>query len=200
VVTTIIVGKKYALIDDEDVSKVNQYVWHLHHNGEKEYAATTITEKDVLGRHSRYNLLMHRLIMDVEKGEYVYLNDGNGLNCTRKNLHKGTRNEGEYNVPHKKSKYKGVSWDNALEKWIGHIRCNGRIIFLGSSDIEEECHEAYQWALNEIHNSRTVYPRNRESQYEGIYWFPQIAKFCGIGPELILVCDEDEDKLHEWIR
>jgi hypothetical protein len=196
-VSLVPVGDKHAIVDDEDLTTVEPYKWHLHPNNGKEYAATSISEKNEHGGSIRTYILMHRLITGAKEGEYVYIQDNNGLNCTRKNLKKGPRNEADY--PHPKSKYKGVSWDKNLKKWIAHIRYEGKVIFLGSSYNEDDCKEAYDWATKQIRLGRPIYPRNRTSKYNNLYWFPQLGKWCGVGNNLHLICGEDEDKLAKEI-
>jgi len=48
------------------------------------------------------------------------------------------------------SKFTGVSWNKNNNKWVSHIRINGKSKYLGSFDNEIEASEAYQKALNEI--------------------------------------------------
>ena len=48
------------------------------------------------------------------------------------------------------SKYIGVCWANRTNKWKSQIRINGKKIFLGYFNIEEDAAEAYQNKLKEI--------------------------------------------------
>lgn len=55
------------------------------------------------------------------------------------------------------SKYRGVCFDKARQKWIAHFKLNGKNKFLGRFDIEEEAYEAYKNKIIE-HNLQEFYP------------------------------------------
>ena len=48
------------------------------------------------------------------------------------------------------SKYKGVSWYKPSQKWVSHIRINGKLFYLGYFNCELLAHQAYQNKLKEI--------------------------------------------------
>jgi hypothetical protein len=50
------------------------------------------------------------------------------------------------------SKYKGVSWNKSLNKWVAQINVDGKQKYLGTFTDEYEAHLAYQKALNEYQN------------------------------------------------
>lgn len=54
----------------------------------------------------------------------------------------------------KTSKYTGVSWYNALNKWKAQIRINGKQKHLGYFNTQKEAAEAYQNALKNINNDK----------------------------------------------
>ena len=50
------------------------------------------------------------------------------------------------------SKYAGVFWDKARNKWTSFIKINNKNIYLGSYKNEQEAAQAYQQELNKINN------------------------------------------------
>jgi len=50
----------------------------------------------------------------------------------------------------KSSNCLGVSWDKEKRKWLSQIRINGKKVFLGRYDKEQDACQAYQNKLNEI--------------------------------------------------
>ena len=67
------------------------------------------------------------------------------------NLQLITQRENAYKTQGKgSSKYKGVSWDKDRNKWVARININGKNIYLGGFNNEEEAHQAYQNKLKTI--------------------------------------------------
>jgi hypothetical protein len=53
------------------------------------------------------------------------------------------------------SKYVGVMWNPKANKWIARIKVNGKNIHLGTFEIEEDAHKAYQKALKQVEETGT---------------------------------------------
>ena len=71
------------------------------------------------------------------------------------------------------SKYTGVCWDKAKNKWLANITINGIPKHLGYFFSEEEAHEAYQNALKIYHDGGDLSfmeIRIPTSQYKGVSW------------------------------
>ena len=97
---------------------------------------------------------VHRLVWESFNGktdlDVLHNIEGNKLDCRLSNLHIGTdrQNHTEYRLSTKKSsKYIGVSWHKATEKWGASIYINHKRRYLGSYNDEIKAHEAYQKAL-----------------------------------------------------
>lgn len=135
---------KFALIDDEDFDKINQYKWHLFNNHDRGLYAR-----------SSGKILMHRMILDLidPKIKIDHINH-DGLDNTRLNLRICTdsQNQQNRNKPKKicTSKYKNVSWKKQNNKWQSYINFNKKRIFLGYFSKEMEAAKAYDNAAKEL--------------------------------------------------
>jgi uncharacterized protein YegP (UPF0339 family)/TATA-box binding protein (TBP) (component of TFIID and TFIIIB) len=76
-------------------------------------------------------------------------------------------------------KYKGVSWDTQSSKWRARIPHKGKTVFLGSFTLEEEAHEAYLKAEEQIEKGTFQIPekKNNSSKYKGVYWESRKSKW-----------------------
>jgi hypothetical protein len=85
--------------------------------------------------------------------------DGDRANNRWTNLRECTPAENHQNrTSHKNSssKYIGVCWHRRDQKWVAHIRINGKRIHLGYFETEESAHQAYCKAKAELHQFNPV--------------------------------------------
>ena len=120
-----------AIVDDEDYEMLNQWNWRVMISKGTAYAIRH--QNNGVGKYA--SVLMHRQIMDPSKGVMVDHRDGNGLNNQRANLriatyHENARNRQGYRH-NKSTKFKGVSWDSARDRWAAYIRIEGKVRNLG---------------------------------------------------------------------
>lgn len=131
-------GGKYALVDDCDFDLVSQWKWYPR-KGKNTYYAQNSTQGQ-----------MHRLIMNAPDGVQVDHKDGNGLNnCRSTNLRLCTNTQNNRNrrpVKGSTSKYKGVHWEKARDRWLAQIKVDGSKINLGRFKNEEDAARAYDKA------------------------------------------------------
>lgn len=122
---------KVALVDDEDYEYLIKYKWYFH-NG---YAVRAFREDK---KHKM--ILMHRFITKTPKGLYTDHIDGNGLNNQKSNLRVVTNQQNIFNqkIKTNSSIYKGVYWNKNAKKWLSQIRFNGKTIYLGLFEKEEQ--------------------------------------------------------------
>jgi hypothetical protein len=130
---------KVALIDDEDYPLVCQFKWYAKKNHCTMYACT-----------GERNTYMHALIA----GKYCDHRNGNGLDNRRCNLRFATFAQNSQNRSgflNRTSKYKGVSFDTARNKWRVEIKANGQDTWIGRYSTEQEAALAYDKAALYYH-------------------------------------------------
>lgn len=133
---------KVAIVDDEDFERLSQYKWHTRRSTETLFYAR---RKPWAGG-DRFDILMHREILQAPKGVWVDHVDGNGLNNTRNNLRLCTVAENSRNQKKqsgKSSQFKGVGWSKHSRKWRAYIRIDGKSVQIGLFTNESEAARAY---------------------------------------------------------
>lgn len=139
---------KYALVDDEDFNRVNQYKWYLLGNG---YAKRIVNGKIIA---------MHRFILNASKGQQI-----DHINCKKldnrksnlrfcnnfQNLQNRSKNRKSI------SKYKGVTWYKNPKKWGSRITFYRKNLFIGLFNNEIEAALAYNDASKKYHG-KFAYP------------------------------------------
>lgn len=126
---------KVAIVDDLDFDQLSQHKWYALRNGRRWYAARVV--------------LMHQEL----NGPRSDHRDGDGLNNVRSNLRSATRRQNAQGFQRKKkgcsSKYRGVSWNAATEKWRVVITVDGTQLYLGTYKDEEEAARTYDAAARQ---------------------------------------------------
>lgn len=126
------------LVDDDDFEELSKLNWQISKSCGISYARN---EKNGIITY------MHRMIMNPEDGMVVDHIDGNGLNNQKSNLRVCTTQQNLWNSRKRSgttsSKYKGVSWHKAKQKWQAQIMANGKAHHLGFFENEEAAAKAY---------------------------------------------------------
>lgn len=137
-----------ALVDEEDVAKLEEFHWHCDDAG---YARTNVW-KD--GRKSAAPR-MHRLVLSgVDSRLHVDHINGNRLDNRKSNLRISTCSENLRNrgpQANNSSGYKGVIFDKARGKWRAEICVEKRRKYLGRFSSPIEAAMAYNKAAIELH-------------------------------------------------
>lgn len=153
--TIVLTQGQVALVDDVDFEALSQFRWCAQWNiYTKSYYAVRVSGSRVGG--IRKLFCMHRVIMgvvDAGRGIQIDHRNHNTLDNRRKNLkptgargnqsNRKGKAQGRYS-----SRYVGVAWYKAKQKWRAQIQLDGKQKFLGFFSIEEDAAAAYQQALN----------------------------------------------------
>ena len=118
------------LIDVDDYEKVKDYYWYQNSSG---YFVTHVDKNKVL--------LLHRFIMNAQKGEIVDHRYHN-LNDNRKSMlrkcESSDNNANRIKTDKNKSGVVGVSWNKNTSKWRASIKKNKKSIYLGEFENIED--------------------------------------------------------------
>lgn len=136
---------KFALVDDEDFERLNQFKWYANKSRQVWYArrAIYVNGKQIM-------LRMHQEIIGKRQGFIADHKDGDGLNNQRTNLRHVTRRQNCQNLHNRSrsSKYPGVYWQRINKKWMARIWIDDKIKYLGLFIDESKAFEAYRQAVN----------------------------------------------------
>jgi len=122
---------KIALVDNDDFEKIKGNGWYVTRYG---YAGKGFYKK----KKETFEL-MHRLIMNLKKGDKKQIDhiNHNKLDNRKCNLRVCTISENKRNTLVQKnnnSGFKGVYWHKKRCKWIAQIQFNKKTIHLGDFD------------------------------------------------------------------
>jgi len=136
---------KSVIVDDDDYEKLSLYRWVVNYYG---YAVRS-AHKDI-GLNA--TLLMHRQLLNPQKGELVDHVNGNKLDNRKSNLRLATIAENQRNrgkQRNNRSGHKGVCLlkdDQRVKKWVAQITVDGKRNRIGYYYTAEEASEAYEIA------------------------------------------------------
>ncbi len=137
------------MVDDKDFESLDAYNWWAFVRKCGVYVCRTDYQNG-----KKRTVAMHRTIMGEPHGMDIDHIDGNPLNNCRSNLRVCTRGEHLRNQKtrggKKASKYKGVVWRAARNKWSANIRLDGVRKQLGCFATEEQAAEAYNIAAKKM--------------------------------------------------
>lgn len=134
------------LVSQEDAHLLERHRWHVRGDG---YVARNPARS---GGHRRgAKVLLHVEIVRPPAGLLVDHVSGDRLDCRRENLRLATTLENGRNrrAHGGTSRFKGVCWNKASEKWQADIRVSGRKIYLGLHENEEDAARAYDAAARQ---------------------------------------------------
>ena len=131
-----------TLVDESDFPQVSRHLWRVA----KGYAVRTTSNGHMLS--------LHREILCPPIGVEVDHQNGDRLDNRRSNLRLATRAQNAKNTPRPASNTsgaKGVTWDNARNRWKVQIRIKGQRIWLGRFTEYSAAIDAYRSAAEAHH-------------------------------------------------
>lgn len=145
---------QYALVDDADFDRLNQWKWFAHKTPHSHtfYAIRTVYLGGGRKNAKRRCVRMHREILDLKSGEQCDHKNRNGLDNRRDNLRKSTASQ---NCANRRatgaSQYRGVSWKKRNSKWCAQVSVNGKYKHIGLFNSERAAALAYAQAAKNIY-------------------------------------------------
>jgi len=147
--TILLTRGHYAIVDDDDYGRLNQYKWYAFRDRNRYWRAVRnkkrINEK-------RGKELMSRRIMNAPIGMVVDHLNGDTLDNRKENLRfcKQSVNTQNQHSTWGLSKFKGVDWDNNRKKWRVRITKEKKVYHIGVYDTEMEAANAYDEKAKEL--------------------------------------------------
>ena len=137
-------GHGYALIDAEDLHLVTGRSWYRctgRRTKTPTFYARTHTDRN-------HYIFMHTLITGFLRVDHE---NGDGLDNRKLNLREATASQNGANSGSRggSSQFKGVSWENRIQRWRAVIRVDGKLYHLGYFHDEMEAAQAYDTAAHE---------------------------------------------------
>ncbi len=140
---------KFAIIDDEDFELVKGYKWSASKASHTFYAITGIYKPDG----TKTTIAMHRLLLDLKKGESCDHINHDGLDNRRCNIRKVSNQQNGMNRLKNKGcscMFKGVCYYKQTKKWKAQIMIDGNPTHLGYFNTSLEGAFAYDKKAKEL--------------------------------------------------
>ena len=136
-----------ALVNNQDYAQLVCYRWRYFRRPAERTGYAVRTEHVPRKR----TVYMHREIMHAPKGIEVDHRNHNGCDNQRRNLRLATKSQQHANrlKQQSSSRYKGVTWHKATEKWRAQIKVHGKKMHLGLFISERKAADAYQQAAKQ---------------------------------------------------
>lgn len=146
--TVSVSNGRVALVDDEDYKWISRFKWHAVLMGRGFYVMRNRRISDGPGPGT---ILLHRAILEAPASFEVDHRNGDGLDNQRKNLRLATSQQNQRafqrKAAGKTSRFRGVCWHKAAEKWSAQLKISRRKIHLGLFSDEEAAARAYDSAV-----------------------------------------------------
>lgn len=135
-------GGLLALIDDEDLSRVEPFTWRIRDDG---YVQRTWMEDG-----KTCHELLHRFVMDVHDEDVIVDHEnGDRWDCQKDNLRVATLSQNAANRPTTAERaWKGIYPHG--NRWKARIKREGQNVYLGSFQTPQEAAYAYDAAAKRL--------------------------------------------------
>lgn len=131
---------KFTMLDDEDAARLEEMGVSL----------SSTNSGYVQFHYQGKTRVLHRFILQPQKGFVVDHIDGDRLNNCRGNLRECTQSQNNANVRKYKNKYKGVCFNKREQKFKAQIMHEGKYHWLGYFETEEAAARAYNEKAKEL--------------------------------------------------
>lgn len=131
-------GMYVALVDDEDYERANQFNWFA-----MKEKNTIYVRRNIIINGKQQPEFLHWFIMGGRGVDHIF---HNGLDNQKHNLRLCTKQQNLMNKKSYKnssSKYKGVSFNRQLGRWVAYIRIDRLLTHIGYYNNEEDAAKAY---------------------------------------------------------
>ena len=137
----------FALVDTEDVERIQSFKWSPRVIKRRIYARRYWREGPKV-----ISLELHTEIMGTPPPGFVidHIN-GDGLDNRKSNLRFATHQQNHWNKNMKRGKYKGVSYVKEIGLWQARIRFNGVDVHLGYHTSDLDAARAHDFAASRLH-------------------------------------------------
>jgi hypothetical protein len=138
-----------TIVDDETYKWAKHWKWCFQIGKNGHYAIHTLNQNK-----KTYRVRLHYLVIGVPlPGMVIDHINGNTLDNRAENLRFVTYQGNSLNKKmHREGRLPGIAWRNDRKKWRVYITINHKEKYIGLFNTEQEAHEAYMKAFNEIHN------------------------------------------------
>lgn len=141
-----------AIVDDEDYERVVQFKWSASVRRRRNGTIKTIY---AMREEGAIMVLLHRFVLELPVGRIPLVDhrDGDGRNNQKANLrHCGVQQNAGNARKHfdTTSRFKGVYWDKANDKWRAQIKHGKKHESLGRFTSEVEAAKAYDAAARRL--------------------------------------------------
>lgn len=139
---------KVVLVSDEDYEYLSQFTWYAMEKKGRFYVSRQEFIEDENGEKKLKRIYMHREVAErsgIDTSQFIDHKDRNGLNNQRDNLRPATNKQNQENASlnvTNTSGYRGVTWSKQRQRWVAHLKYNGKTISLGRFKNKEDAARA----------------------------------------------------------